>query len=452
LGHRETWTYLVLVSGWHRAARSFALLGAVLAALVTASAAAAQETPRLLKSGLFSPARWCGEHAVILVDHEPRTFASIDLDSRKQVTLSVPRNLRGRTSAMEHFHCSPDGRWIFGRFDLPLGPDVPVCDLPRRKLPLAVLWDTTDGRHHVIGRGYWVAEWTRDGSTLLYRLGTAGCPDLSRSWLRMPAGLPFRAVALYDLVREALGPNSGWTDDDYIFDELSFFTPALHWFGPNLLKIILAERRRLDSSKPKDDDQDDDSSSVTVTLLVQIRDGRGVRAEQLISPDDDLIDGAVPRLAIPKVFGREGDYIGAAAPCGAESRSAAVECLTPAIRKDTIQINIERFCRGLAAGDIEAFCAPVSARWERMQRNGRVLLSREHLAPMPGRDERQLDLFVIENDQRGYYWTGTDPVAQERKRQELERQRASANQALQRALERKAEETRRLLDPRGGAR
>jgi hypothetical protein len=208
----------------------------------------------------------------------------------------------------------------------------------------------------------------------------------------VPASLGVRAVAAHDVVRQALGPDSGWSGNDDI--------RSLAWLGADRAVVVLAERAKVRRTRPAGEDSAARTVSRQVQLLVQVRDGAGVKAEQLHNPTNKL-DPSIdePRLLIGHISEAQTQRILGELACAEAAYNGTLsECLAPKIHREPFKIDLARICAALKTGDIEQFCEQRPSRWSQLRHRGRTLVIRGYDAP-DGRTRS--DLFLMEPDQGG---------------------------------------------------
>src|ERR1700685_1321298 len=162
-----------LVGAVHRCIRRFcfrvaAAVLAITAQLIASTIATAQETPVLIVKNAPPITRWCGDRAAYANSGDDPQI--LDVFSKRRLKLQFDR------STYNLLQCSPDSRWAV---TVRVGTkaeqaadeyDREMCDAPGgKKSPRIFLWDTQQGSHHEVGRGYLDFNWSPDGKMLLYR-------------------------------------------------------------------------------------------------------------------------------------------------------------------------------------------------------------------------------------------------------------------------------------------
>ena len=373
--------------------------------------ASAQERPRLIKSGVFTLSQWCGDRGVILQQgghRDPFEVIWLDLPTKKSLTLLsvAPHDKLGKHLVVGSIDCSSDGRWIIARYLLYEEGDQVRCD---KVLPEIVLWDTVESRRHAVGQGHWEFWWASNGPLLIdSRAPACELEPGQRTWFKLPSSAKaVRLASARDVIHRALGPNSGWTRDDQIL--------SLEWLGSDRFVVDLAKRHVLKDDEPREGDAKSSERyqrepTVMVKLLVHLKGGVGIKAEQL---NDELEKSApdtlTPRLPIPQIAEDGTNEILQALLCRrGVGTSGFPDCPSSRIYGEPIKIDVARYCRGLTGGDTEHLCKaaapPDRASWTRLRHRGRVMLLREYFAIVPPPDPRDkmADLFLIENDAAGY--------------------------------------------------
>jgi hypothetical protein len=239
---------------------------------------------------------------------------------------------------MAAVQCSRAGKWIFDEY-APYVEGDPTCDTVRLEIPMAVLWDTAEGKYHTIGRGYWDVRWAPDESYLVYRFqrhvtvwnetvaSGFGCPQRSR--MSAPSCCARSCVRRWDRTADGTPTTSSGRSDGSV--------PTAFW--SNWPRRILGGTRGA-------------------------RTGHCSRAPERrcrhcgrAAESGDFRSSA--RLALPQLNEDDSEDILDAAGCGREGlddEEQSLRCITPALLQQDIRIDLDRYCAGLTAGDVEAFC------------------------------------------------------------------------------------------------
>ena len=241
----------------------------------------------------------------------------------------------------------------------------------------------------MVGRGFWEIRWHPDGSALLYRFG-ATCNLLEqdpRVWFRLPASLEsIRAIAVRDIVRQALGSTSRWNAGNHI--------GAFNWFGPDRIIVNLAEE---DPGKTI-------GRTNGVIVVVGMKTGAGMEAGQL-----NPFGFRSTALATAQISEDRSDDMLRVIGCRVDGIDEQdLLCITPDISKQMVRIDLQRYCSTLSAGDIEQFCTgpkTAAVSWTRFRHRDNVLLLKqyEEVPPVPaGHVDVPSQLFLMKNDAGGY--------------------------------------------------